>query len=96
MDTLDRVIHEPARLVITALLIGVREADFLYLLRETGLSKGNLFTHLNKLEECGYVQIEKEFRCKVPRTIVRLTVQGREAFSIYRKSIGALLTVKLS
>jgi DNA-binding transcriptional ArsR family regulator len=81
---IDRIIHEPARLMIVALLEGADEADFLYLLRETGMTKGNLSSHLSKLEAAGYVEIEKTYRDKIPLTICRLTDQGREAFSRYR------------
>jgi DNA-binding MarR family transcriptional regulator len=95
MSELDRLIHEPARLLIMALLMGVQEADFLYLLRESGLTKGNLSTHLSRLEQGGYVEIEKGFRGKIPLTILRLTAQGRKAFRDYRKKMGALLTVPL-
>ena len=92
MSELDRLIHEPARLTIIALLSAVKEADFLYLLRETGLTKGNLSTHLMRLEEAGYVEIEKTFRGKLPLTIVRLSSEGRSAFQSYRKSMKDILT----
>jgi len=91
MSDLDRVIHEPARLRIVALLSGAKEADFLFLQRETGLTKGNLSSHLVKLEEAGYVQIEKTFRGKIPLTLARLSAQGRSAFQSYRKSMNGLL-----
>jgi DNA-binding transcriptional ArsR family regulator len=91
VSELNRMIHEPARLTIVALLSSVKEADFLYLLRETGLTKGNLSTHLVRLEEAGYVNIEKTFRGKIPLTIVRLNSDGRAAFQSYRKSIKDLL-----
>ena len=91
MSELDRVIHEPARLLIVALLHGVREADFLYLLRESELTKGNLSSHLAKLEQAGYVEIEKTYRGKLPLTIVRLSRAGRSAFETYRKSLSGLL-----
>ena len=91
MSELDRVIHEPARLLIVALLHGVREADFLYLLRDSELTKGNLSSHLAKLEQAGYVEIEKTYRGKVPLTIVRLSRAGRSAFDTYRKSLSGLL-----
>jgi len=81
---LDRLIHEPARMMIVALLAGVEECDFLFLLNETGLNKGNLSSHLTKLEEAGYVEITKTFRGKVPQTLVRLTRSGRAAFDEYR------------
>ncbi|MHB1007559.1 MAG: winged helix-turn-helix domain-containing protein [Chloroflexota bacterium] len=80
----DRVIHEPSRLIIVAILYAAESADFLYLLRETGLTKGNLSAHLARLEEAGYVEINKIFRGKVPRTICRLTDDGRQAFRDYR------------
>ena len=73
---LDRIIHEPGRMMIVALLAAVNECDFLYLQRETGLNKGNLSSHLAKLEEAGYVQIEKTYRGKVPQTLLRLTASG--------------------
>jgi DNA-binding transcriptional ArsR family regulator len=91
MSELDRVIHEPARLQIVALLSAVKEADFLYLLRETGFTKGNLSSHLTKLEQTAYVQIEKTFRGKIPMTLVRLTRDGRAAFRNYRKAMNGLL-----
>lgn len=80
----DRVIHEPARLIIATILYAVESADFTYLLRETGLTKGNLSAHLAKLEAAGYVDIEKSFRGKVPQTICKLTTTGRSAFQAYR------------
>jgi DNA-binding transcriptional ArsR family regulator len=88
---LDRVIHEPARLMLVALLAGVREADFLWLERESALTRGNLSSHLTRLEEAGYVEIEKTFKGKVPLTIVRLTRTGRAAFVSYRASMKKLL-----
>jgi len=91
MDDVDRIIHEPARLMIAALLSGAKEADFLFLLRETGLTKGNLSSHLAKLEDAAYFEIEKTFRGKVPLTLVRLTPKGRSALQGYRKRMNGLL-----
>lgn len=91
MTDLDRVIHEPARLLIVALLAGVKEADFLWVQRESGLTKGNLSSHLSKLEEAGYVEIEKTYKGKVPLTLLRLTKQGKTAFHVYRKNMNGLL-----
>jgi DNA-binding transcriptional ArsR family regulator len=91
MTDLDRIIHEPARLLIMGLLSGAKEADFLFLMRETGLTKGNLSSHLAKLEEAAYVRIEKTFRGKIPLTVVQLTEQGRSALQIYRKKMNGLL-----
>jgi DNA-binding MarR family transcriptional regulator len=83
----DRMIHEPSRLVIVAMLYSVESADFLYLLRETQMTKGNLSSHLAKLQESGYIEIEKTYRGKVPQTICRLTKSGRAAFRRYRTSL---------
>jgi DNA-binding transcriptional ArsR family regulator len=91
MTALDRVIHEPARLLIVALLASVKEADFLWVLRESELTKGNLSSHLVKLEEAGYVEVEKTYRGKVPLTMLRLTRQGRAALESYKKSLSGLL-----
>jgi len=91
MSGLDRLIHEPARLTIVALLSGVKEADFVYLMRESGLTNGNLSSHLAKLEEAAYVDIEKTFRGKIPLTVVRLTAKGKSAFQAYRKAMNGLL-----
>jgi DNA-binding transcriptional ArsR family regulator len=91
MSELDRVIHEPARLLVVALLAGVKEADFLWIQRESRLTKGNLSSHLAKLEEAGYVAIEKTYRGKVPLTVLRLTREGKSAFDRYRKQMNGLL-----
>ncbi len=96
MNDVDRVIHEPARLMIVALLSGAKEADFLFLMRVTGLTKGNLSSHLIKLEESSYVEIEKTFRGKIPLTLVRPTREGRTAFQNYRKSMNGLLRLQLT
>jgi DNA-binding transcriptional ArsR family regulator len=91
MNDVDRVIHEPARLRIMALLSGAEQVDFLFLTRETGLTKGNLSSHLGKLEEAGYVAIEKTFRGKIPLTLASLTPAGRAALKQYRKTMNGLL-----
>ena len=83
LATLDRLIHEPARLMIMTVLSAVPEADFLYLQRECGLTQGNLSSHLAKLEQAGYVLIQKTYKGKYPLTICSLTRQGRDAFEEY-------------
>lgn len=88
---INRVIHEPARLMVVALLNAVEEADFQYLHQSTGLTKGNLSVHLTKLEEAGYVSIEKTFRGKYPLTICRLTERGAKALAEYRRMMKAAL-----
>ena len=81
----DRLIHEPARLAIMAVLSACESADFAYLLNSTGLSKGNLSAHLSKLEEGGYIAITKSFKGNYPNTACALTAAGRRAFNAYRK-----------
>ena len=82
---LDRLIHEPARLAIMAVLSACESADFIYLLNSTGLSKGNLSAQLSKLEEAGYVAIVKGFKDNYPNTNCSLTTAGRRAFNNYWK-----------
>lgn len=88
---LDRLIHEPARMVIVTILSTVENADFLFLLKNSGLTKGNLSAHLTRLEAAGYITIEKTYRGKVPQTLVSLTDTGRSAFEIYRKQLTAFI-----
>ena len=85
IQKIDKLIHEPARLAIMSVLYALSEADFLYLLNATGLSKGNLSAHVGKLEEAGYVEVEKKFIGKKPKTVYRLTPEGRKAFNNYLK-----------
>lgn len=87
IGSVDRVLHEPGRMLLAALLYGVEAADFLYLLNESGMTKGNLSSHLARLEEAGYVEIGKSFRGKIPHTLVQLTQKGRSAFDEYRAQL---------
>jgi DNA-binding HxlR family transcriptional regulator len=91
LSSLDRVIHEPGRLMIVALLFAVEQADFLYLQHESGMNKGTLSSHLSKLEEAGYIEVTKTFRGKIPQTLLRLTKSGRQAFEGYRKHLRAAI-----
>lgn len=91
ISSLDRVIHEPARLMLMSILYAASQADFLYLLRESGLTKGNLSAHLGKLESAGYIRIEKGYVSKLPQTLCRMTDAGRLAFDNYRKQLGDFL-----
>lgn len=84
---IDRLVHEPARLMILTVLYVVESADFLFLLRQTGLTKGNLSSHLSKLEAAGYVDVKKEFMDKIPRTLLCLTDDGRQALEAYRQDM---------
>lgn len=87
LTDLDRIVHEPARLLILTILSTVESADFLFLQREAGLTKGNLSAHLSKLESAGYIKIEKTFKGKLPLTICKLTGSGRRAFELYRQQL---------
>ena len=91
LDGLDRLLHEPARLMIVTTLYPLDQSDFLYLLRETGLTKGNLSAHLMKLEEAKYIEIEKTYRGKLPLTLIRLTQQGRTALMDYRNKLKEIM-----
>ncbi|HEY2393433.1 MAG TPA: transcriptional regulator [Candidatus Angelobacter sp.] len=93
LAALDRVIHEPARLMILTVLYAVSEADFLYLQNECGLTQGNLSSHLSKLEQARYVTVEKTFKGKYPLTICRLMPQGRKAFEGYARIMQAATDV---
>ena len=84
---IDRIIHEPARLMILALLYVVESGDFTFLMRQTGLTWGNLSSHMSKLEAAGYIEVEKEFVGRKPRTMLRLTDEGRAAFQEYVQSM---------
>lgn len=86
ISDVDRIIHEPARLMIVALLYSLKEADFVFLQRESQLTRGNLSSHLVRLEEAGYVKIDKTFRGKIPLTVCSLTRAGRTAFEEYRRT----------
>jgi DNA-binding MarR family transcriptional regulator len=88
---IDKLIHEPARLMIMANLYVIESADFTYLMRQTGLTWGNLSSHMTKLEEVGYIEVTKEFKGKRPNTMLKLTKKGREAFKGYRNQILEIL-----
>ena len=81
--SIDRILHEPARMQIAALLYVIDSADFIFVMNQTGLTWGNLSAHLTKLEDAGYIQIEKSFRGKRPNTTIKMTEQGRAAFKDY-------------
>jgi DNA-binding MarR family transcriptional regulator len=88
---IDPTVHAPARLSILALLSVVESADFTFVRNQTGLTGGNLSAHLNKLEAVGYVVVTKEFVNKVPRTLIRLSEEGRAAVQTYRETMRQVL-----
>jgi DNA-binding MarR family transcriptional regulator len=90
VDGIDRVIHEPARLMIMAHLYVVDSADFLFLMRQTGLTFGNLSSHMAKLEGAGYIEVVKDYVDRKPHTMLRVTARGRAAFEEYRRGMDRL------
>ena len=84
---IDRTIHEPARLLLLIYLFSVEKADFTFLKQQTGMTQGNLSSHLNKLELSGYVRTEKKFNNKRPLTLIMITDTGRKAFTAYVKAM---------
>ncbi|WP_246052952.1 transcriptional regulator [Actinocorallia herbida] len=87
---LDRLIHEPGRLAILTVLSSVQDADFIFLQRATRLTKGNLSSHLSRLEEAGLVTIEKRFVRKKPNTNLALTALGRERIARHWEQLDRL------
>jgi DNA-binding MarR family transcriptional regulator len=84
---IDRVVHEPARLAIMSYLYVLESADFLFLMRRTGLTRGNLSSHMSKLESAGYVKVRKAFVGRIPRTTLSLTARGHRALEQYRAAM---------
>jgi DNA-binding transcriptional ArsR family regulator len=88
---LDRMVHEPARLAILTVLASAEEVAFLFLQRITGLSKGNLSSHTQKLEAAGYLETAKAFQGRIPVTSFRITEDGRTALRAYHHQLRGLL-----
>ena len=88
---IDRLVHEPARVMLMAALYVIDSADFTFLMNITGISWGNLSAHMSVLEESGYVEVEKTFKGKRPNTMLRLTPEGRAAFQAYRRKMKQFL-----
>ena len=91
ISEIDPLVHSPTRLKILAYLSIVESADFTFLMRQTGLTRGNLSVNLRKLEDAGYVSIKKEFVDRIPRTLIRLTEEGRTAIQAYRDNMQVVL-----
>ena len=90
-DDIDRLVHEPARLRLLSCLFAVESADFLVVMRQAGLTQGNLSSHMTRLEAAGYLQVEKAFVDRRPRTLLRLTATGRAALERYVVAMKRLL-----
>lgn len=87
LKPLDPLLHSELRLAIVSILIGVEEADFVYIRTETRATAGNLSVQIDKLQKAGYIEVEKGFRGKMPRTVCRITHSGREAFAQYVETL---------
>jgi DNA-binding transcriptional ArsR family regulator len=96
LPDLDPVVHGKMRLALLSLLSGVEEAEFIWLREKTGSTDGNLGAHLLKLEEAGYVAVEKKFVSRKPMTLYRMTEAGRAALERYIASLKALLGTALA
>ena len=87
INNLDQIIHAKARLLIMSYIYLTGRADYRFLHVQTGLTWGNLSTHMNKLEEAGYVTIKKKIVQKKTYTTAYITKEGRKAFEEYKKQI---------
>lgn len=88
---LDRLVHEPARLLILTVLTRAKSVEFGFLVQVSGLSKGNLSSHMSKLESAGLIRINKRFRGKRPLTELAITAAGRRALADYRQQLDAVM-----
>lgn len=97
IDSIDRTLHDPSRLKIVAYLYSLVVTDFTYLKEQTGFTWGRLASHLDKLQEVGYVELKKQLvqkkksSKKTPKTRIRITTEGRKALDKYKESIQQLL-----
>ena len=89
---IDKVVHEPARLMILSMLYVIDSADFVFLQSQTGLTRGNLSTHMSRLEEEGYIHVKKEFIGRKPTTTYSISKEGRTALEIYRERMKRILS----
>lgn len=87
LKPLDPLLHSELRLAVMSILVGVEEADFVYIRTETGATAGNLSVQIDKLQKAGYIEVEKGFKGKMPRTVCRITDTGREAFANYIEAL---------
>jgi DNA-binding HxlR family transcriptional regulator len=93
LSDIDGLIHEPARLRVLALLSVVGRADFMYVLRQSGMSRGNLSVQMTKLEDAKIVSVKKELVEGRPRTTYALTPKGRSALQAYKQTMAQILDV---
>lgn len=94
MTELDPLLHSQLRLAIISILMGIDEADFVFLKEKTEATSGNLSIQLEKLSQAGYIEIRKEFIGKRPRTSCRITSTGRNAFEAYVEALKQYIEIK--
>jgi len=90
---LDPLLHSELRLAVMSILIGVESADFVFLREQTGATAGNLSVQIDKLQKAGYIEVEKTFKGRMPRTICRITQHGITAFGDYVAAIREYLNI---
>ena len=88
---LDPLLHSQLRLAVMSILMSVESADFVYLREQTDSTAGNLSVQLDKLVAAGYIEVEKSFAGKRPKTTCRVTDLGRQAFEAYVEAIRSYL-----
>ena len=93
MKELDPLLHSQLRLAIMSILMNVDEADFSYLQEKTESTSGNLSVQLDKLTNAGYIDMEKQFVGKKPRTTCKVTETGRRAFAQYIEDLRGYLNL---
>lgn len=93
LKPLDPLLHSELRLAIISILIGVEDADFVFLRKQTAATAGNLSVQIDKLSTAGYIEVEKSFVGRKPRTLCRITDKGREAFKEYVEAISEYINI---
>ena len=94
MSHLDNIIHQPVRLRIMSSLAALdpgEQVDFVHLRKILDLTDGNLGAHLTKLENAGYVKVEKTFIARKPRTFINATGKGRDAFDEHTAALKQII-----
>jgi len=91
LPELDPVVHGKLRLAVLSLLVSVEQADFTWLRDKTGSTDGNLGAQMLKLEEAGYVSVEKRFVARKPQTLYRMTARGGDALAQYVAALKSIL-----
>ena len=89
---LDPLLHSELRLAVMSILLGVEEADFVFLKAQTGATSGNLSVQIDKLQQAGYIEVSKGFKGKMPQTLCRITDRGRDAFAAYVEALRSYIS----